>query len=198
MHAAIIPALETQVGFSTLSRVSSSNNWVLYKDLNTSVTKQYTDRVGGTVEVSFLRAPNVFHTGQSNTLLTYLLGPVFYPYQADSVVTSLHALGGGPCRGRDCPVFNSRPIFQRDGRRPGVGAAAASKNGSSRTRLRCVWMSTRYTRLSSITRPRFMTNTICERPGALAIIWVRKGEAASSATWPVRRLSETSFQMQSA
>ena len=28
-------------------------------------------------------------------MLTYLLGPVFYPYQADSVVTSLHALGGG-------------------------------------------------------------------------------------------------------
>jgi hypothetical protein len=95
LHAAIIPALETRVGFSTLSRVSASNNRVLYKGLNTSVTKQYTDRVGGTVEVSFLRAPNVFHTGQSNTLLTYLLGPVFYPYRADSLVTSLHALGGG-------------------------------------------------------------------------------------------------------
>jgi hypothetical protein len=32
----------------------------------------------------------------------------------------------------------------------------------------------------------------------ISIIWVRKGEAASSATWPVRRLSETSFQMPSA
>jgi len=33
LHAAIIPALETRVGFSTLSRVSSSNNRVLYKGL---------------------------------------------------------------------------------------------------------------------------------------------------------------------
>ncbi len=95
LHAAIIPALETRVGFSTLSRVSSSNSRVLYKGLDTGVTKQYTDRIAGTVEVSFLRASNVFHTGQSNTLLTYLLGPVFYPYRADGFATSLHALGGG-------------------------------------------------------------------------------------------------------
>lgn len=95
LHAAIIPALEARVGFSTLSRVSSPNNRVLYKGLNTSVTKQYTDRIGGTVEVGYLRAANVFHTGQSNAVLTYLLGPVFYPYQADGFATSLHALGGG-------------------------------------------------------------------------------------------------------
>lgn len=95
LHAALIPALEARVGFSTLSRVSSPNNRVLYQGLNTSVTKQYTDRLGGTVEVAYLRAANVFHTGQSNTVLTYLLGPVFYPYQADGFATSLHALGGG-------------------------------------------------------------------------------------------------------
>lgn len=95
LHAAMIPALEARVGFSTLSRVSSPNNRVLYKGLNASVTKQYTDRIGGTVEVGYLRAANVFHTGQSNTVLTYLLGPVFYPYQADGFAASLHALGGG-------------------------------------------------------------------------------------------------------
>lgn len=84
-----------QVGFSTLSRVSSSNDRVLYNGLNTRVTKQYTRRVGGTLEAGYLRASNVFHTGQSNSLLTYLLGPVFYPYQGDNFVASLHALGGG-------------------------------------------------------------------------------------------------------
>lgn len=92
---AIIPGVAMQVGFSTLSRVSSSNDRVLYNGLNTRVTKQYTRRVGGTLEAGYLRASNVFHTGQSNSLLTYLLGPVFYPYQGDDFVTSLHVLGGG-------------------------------------------------------------------------------------------------------
>jgi hypothetical protein len=95
LPAAIIPGLETRVGFSTLSRVSSSNDRVLYTGLNTSVTKQYSDRIGGTLEAGYLWASNVFHTGQSNSLLTYLLGPVFYPYRGDGLVTSLHALGGG-------------------------------------------------------------------------------------------------------
>lgn len=83
------------MGFTTLSRVSSSNNRVLYSGLNAHVTKQYTDRVGGMLELSYLRASNVFHTGQSNSVMTYLIGPVFYPYQRDGFVTSLHALGGG-------------------------------------------------------------------------------------------------------
>jgi hypothetical protein len=95
LPAAIIPGLEMRVGFSSLSRVSSSNDRVLYKGLNTSVTMQYTDRIGGTLQAGYLRAPNVFHTGQSNSLLTYLLGPVFYPYRGDGLVTSLDALGGG-------------------------------------------------------------------------------------------------------
>lgn len=58
-------------------------------------TKQCSDRIGGTLETGYLWASNVFHTGQFNSLLTYLLGPVFYPYRRDGFVTSLHALGGG-------------------------------------------------------------------------------------------------------
>src|SRR5207244_4707896 len=46
LHAAIVPALEARVGLSTLSRVPSPNNRVLYQGLSTSVTKQYTDRLG--------------------------------------------------------------------------------------------------------------------------------------------------------
>ncbi|HEX8881748.1 MAG TPA: hypothetical protein VF749_17020, partial [Candidatus Acidoferrum sp.] len=67
----------------------------MYNGLNIGVTKQYTRRVGGTLEAGYLRVSNVFHTGQSNSLLTYLLGPVFYPYQGDNFVTSLHAPGVG-------------------------------------------------------------------------------------------------------
>jgi len=63
--------------------------------MNASVTMQPSERVGATLEVGYLRASNVFGTGQSNSMLTYLLGPVFYPYRRSSFVTSLHALGGG-------------------------------------------------------------------------------------------------------
>ncbi len=78
-----------------LSRVSSSNSRVLYTGMSASATKQYTDRLGGTLEVSYLRASNVFNTGQTNSVLTYLIGPVFYPYRRNGLVTSLHLLGGG-------------------------------------------------------------------------------------------------------
>lgn len=89
LPAANIPALEARVGFSTLTRT------VLYKGLTASVTKQYSDRLGGTIEVSYLRASNVFGTGQTNDVLTYLIGPVAYPFRRDGLVTSVHALGGG-------------------------------------------------------------------------------------------------------
>ena len=45
--------------------------------------------------MSYLRASNVFGTGQSNSVFTYLVGPVFYPCRRDGLVASLHALGGG-------------------------------------------------------------------------------------------------------
>lgn len=92
---AIVPGLEARLGFATLSRASAANDKVLYKGLNASVTKQYSDRIGGMLEVSYLRASDVFGTGHSNSTLTYLLGPVFYPYRRGSFVASLHALGGG-------------------------------------------------------------------------------------------------------
>ena len=94
LPAALAPAIETRVGFSTLSRVSSPNNKILFKGLNVSVTGQSSDRFGATFEASYLRAFNVFGTGQSNSVLTFLAGPVFYPYRRSGFVTSVHFLGG--------------------------------------------------------------------------------------------------------
>ena len=95
LPAALVPAIEARVGFSTLSRVSGPNNRVLFQGICGSVTKQSSERLGGTLEVSYLRASNVFNTGRSNSLFTYLIGPVLYPYRRAGFITSLHALGGG-------------------------------------------------------------------------------------------------------
>ncbi|HKW31438.1 MAG TPA: hypothetical protein VJN92_00425 [Candidatus Acidoferrum sp.] len=94
MPAALAPAIEARVGFSTLSRVSSSNNKILFNGINGSVTGQSSDRFGATFETSYLRASNVFGTGQSNSVLTFLGGPVWYPYRKSGFVTSIHVLGG--------------------------------------------------------------------------------------------------------
>lgn len=45
-------------------------------------------------ETSYLRASNVFGTGRSNSVLTFLGGPVFYLYRRSGFVTSVHVLGG--------------------------------------------------------------------------------------------------------
>ena len=58
------------------------------------MTGQSSDRFGATFEASYLRASNVFGTGQSNSVLTFLAGPVFYPYRRNSFVASVHVLGG--------------------------------------------------------------------------------------------------------
>lgn len=93
LPAALAPAIETRVAFSTLSRVSS-NTKILFKGINASVTGQSSDRFGATFETSYLRASNVFGTGHSNSVLTFLGGPVFYPYRRNDFVTSVHVLGG--------------------------------------------------------------------------------------------------------
>lgn len=94
LPAALAPAIETQVGFSTLSRVSSPNTRILFKGFNASVTGQSSDRYGAMFETSYLRASNVFGTGQSNSILTFLGGPVFYTYRRGGFVNSVHVLGG--------------------------------------------------------------------------------------------------------
>lgn len=94
LPTALAPAIEARVGFSTLSRVSSPNNKILFKGINASLTGQSSDRFGATFETSYLRASNVFGTGQSNSVLTFLGGPVFYPYRRNGFVTSVHVLGG--------------------------------------------------------------------------------------------------------
>lgn len=94
LPAALAPAIETRVGFTTLSRVAAPNNKILFKGINASVTGQSSDRFGATFEASYLRASNVFGTGRSNSVLTFLSGPVFYPYRRSGFVTSVHVLGG--------------------------------------------------------------------------------------------------------
>lgn len=94
LPAALAPAIETRVGFSMLSRVSSPNNRILFKGINASVTGQSSDRFGATFEASYLRTSNVLGTGKSNSVLTILGGPVYYPYRGHGFVTSVHVLGG--------------------------------------------------------------------------------------------------------
>lgn len=94
MPAALAPAIEAQVGFSALSRVSSPNSKILFKGINARVTGQSSDRFGATFEAGYLRASNVFGTGHSNSVRTFLGGPVFYPYRRGGFVTSVHVLGG--------------------------------------------------------------------------------------------------------
>lgn len=93
LPAAFAPAIEAQVGFSTLSR-DSSNTKILFKGINASITGQSSDRFGATFETSYLRASNVFGTGHSNSVLTFLAGPVWYPHRLGGFVTSVHVLGG--------------------------------------------------------------------------------------------------------
>jgi len=60
-----------------------------------SITGALSPRHGVTVDLSYMRASNVFGTGRHGDVLSYLGGPVFYTTRRRELVTYVHGLFGG-------------------------------------------------------------------------------------------------------
>lgn len=95
MPAGIAPVPDASIGFSNMSRGASPSGRIGLNGVTAGFTEDFPGRHGLMLEISYLRAPNVFGTGHSNDVLTYLTGPVFYPSRRREIVTSVHVLAGG-------------------------------------------------------------------------------------------------------
>jgi len=93
--AGIAPVPDASIGFSSLIRAASPAGRIALNGVTASATEDFPGRHGLMVEVSYLRASNVFGSGHSNDVLSYMMGPVFYPARRRDFVVNLHVLGGG-------------------------------------------------------------------------------------------------------
>jgi hypothetical protein len=93
--AGIAPVTVTSIGYSNMGRSASPSGRIRLNGLNASLTEDFSPRHGVTLEFGYLRASNVFGTGHSNDVVSYMVGPVFYPTRRHDLVVNVHVLAGG-------------------------------------------------------------------------------------------------------
>src|ERR1700730_11101374 len=93
--AGYAPLLNTSGGFSVTSLGTPSSGRAVLSGMNFSISKDSSKRLGVKLDLSYARAPNVFHAGYRMDAISYLVGPVFYPSSGNSLSTYAHVLVGG-------------------------------------------------------------------------------------------------------
>lgn len=95
LAAATGPALNASVGYSYVDFAMAPSARVGMNGLDSNFTADLLSRVGIRLDVGYARASNVFDSGRQGDVLSYLGGPVFYPYRGGRLATYLQALVGG-------------------------------------------------------------------------------------------------------
>jgi len=89
------PLLNVSGGFSVTSLGTPSGGRAVLSGTNFSISRDSGKWLGAKLDLSYARAPNVFHTGYRMQAISYLVGPVFYPSSGNSLSTYAHILVGG-------------------------------------------------------------------------------------------------------
>jgi opacity protein-like surface antigen len=90
--AAIVNA---SVGYTYLSLEMPSSPRIDLNGIDLSVTANFLHRLGATADLSYARSSIVSVTGHPADVLTYLVGPVFYPTRHGKLQTYVRGLFGG-------------------------------------------------------------------------------------------------------
>jgi opacity protein-like surface antigen len=86
--------IDVSLGAAYVSSRESFFNRMGLKGADASFTMGYS-RLGLRADLGYARAANVFGTGHHSDVLSYLVGPVFYPTRHRSFDIYIHALAGG-------------------------------------------------------------------------------------------------------
>jgi hypothetical protein len=89
------PALNVSTGFSVVSLGLPSSGRAVLSGVNASIATDSGRRFGVKLDLSYERAPNVYHSGRPMDVFSYLIGPVFYPPNGNLLSTYVHLLVGG-------------------------------------------------------------------------------------------------------
>jgi opacity protein-like surface antigen len=86
--------IDVSLGYYYVSSGKSFSSQTGLKGADASFTIRYS-RLGIRADLGYARAANVLGTGRHSDVLSYLVGPVFYPTRHHSFDTYIHALVGG-------------------------------------------------------------------------------------------------------
>ena len=89
------PSISASLGYSYLSMPIPSATRIDMNGAAASVSLDFRSRFGAKIDVNYDRTANVFGTGRHADVLTYMLGPLFYPIRNDRWTVYLQALAGG-------------------------------------------------------------------------------------------------------
>jgi hypothetical protein len=95
LPAGYAPVLKFSAGYSVTSLGIPSSGHVSLSGANVSISVDTSKRFGAKLDLGYARAPNVFRSGHQMDILSYLIGPVYYPSNGDLLGTYVHFLVGG-------------------------------------------------------------------------------------------------------
>jgi hypothetical protein len=88
------PVVSADFGYSYMSMPIPSAGRINLNGVNAGITVDFRSRFGAKVDFNYDRAANVFGTGRHSDVLSYMVGPVFYPVSNDLLTIYIQALAG--------------------------------------------------------------------------------------------------------
>ena len=88
------PVVDAGIGYSYTSFPIPSSTRLNMNGLDATVTASFHSRFGAKVDLNYSRAGNVLGSGHHGDVLTYMLGPMFYPVTSDLMTVYVQALAG--------------------------------------------------------------------------------------------------------
>jgi len=92
--AATGPVFEASVGYTYLALDTPSRQRVGLSGVDANGFVDFNSRWGMMVDSSYARTGNVLGTGHSGNVLSFLIGPVFYPVDLGNTRIFVHTLAG--------------------------------------------------------------------------------------------------------
>jgi opacity protein-like surface antigen len=89
------PVITASFGYSYLSVPIPSSTRIGLNGLGASITADFPSRFGAKIDLNYARAANVFGTGHHSDVLSYMIGPMFYPVSNKRMAIYVQALVGG-------------------------------------------------------------------------------------------------------
>ena len=93
--AGVAPVIEEGIGYTYLKSTVPSQGSLTMRGILLSGSADLNSHFGAKLAVGYSRTSDAFQTGRSADLLTYMIGPVFYPVRHSRFSIHVQALVGG-------------------------------------------------------------------------------------------------------
>lgn len=88
------PVVDASIGYSYVSFPIPSSSRINMNGLEASLSATFRSRFGAKIDLDYVRAGNVLGSGHHSDVLTYMLGPMYYPINTDRLTVYVQALAG--------------------------------------------------------------------------------------------------------